>query len=285
MGPNGSDATGLGFYETGATPLFACQADQRFSYCLYVPQSYQPQGTRPLELLVLVHGTGRNPFAYRDAAAAFADEHHCLVLCPLFPCGIPEPRGTENYKFLSFKGIRFDLLLLSMIGEVGRIYRVATRRFCLFGFSGGAHFAHRFFYVHPERLRALAIDAPGVVTLLDFERDWWCGVRNFSSVFAKELNVAAMRTVAVQTIVGGDDTATWEIDVQPGWPFWMEGITASGSTRVERLASLRDSWQKAGIGVEHLVVPGVAHQLLLAPALDFFRRSLPSSPQGGDLPP
>lgn len=272
LGPNGSAATGLGFYETGATPLFACQADQRFSYCLYVPKSYRPQGP-PLKLVVFVHGTGRNPFAYRDAASAFADEHHCLILCPLFPCGIPEPRSTENYKFVSFKGIRFDLLLLSMIDEVAAIYRLDARRFDLFGFSGGAHFAHRFFYVHPERLAAVAVDAPGVVTLLDFDRDWWCGVRNFSSIFAKELNLEAMRAVAVQTIVGSEDTATWEIAVQPGWPFWMEGITASGSTRVERLAALRDSWQQAGIEVEHLIVPGAGHELLLSPALDFFGRN------------
>lgn len=272
MGPNGS-AAGLGFYETGATPLFACQADQRFSYCLYVPQRYRPEG-EPLKLVVLVHGTGRNPFAYRDAAREFADAHHCLILCPLFPCGIPDPRGTENYKFLSFKGIRFDLLLLDMIREAAAIYHLDAQRFCLFGFSGGAHFAHRFFYVHPERLAAVAVDAPGVVTLLDFDRDWWCGVRNFPSLFGKELDLEAMRTVAVQTIVGGEDTATWEIAVQPGWPFWMEGITASGSTRVERLAALRDSWQRADIAVEHRVVPGVGHELLLAPALDFFGKSM-----------
>jgi len=221
-----------------------------------------------------VHGTGRNPFAYRDAAREFADAHRCLILCPLFPCGIPDPRGTENYKFLSFKGIRFDLLLLDMIREAAAIYRLDAQRFCLFGFSGGAHFAHRFFYVHPERLAAVAVDAPGVVTLLDFDRDWWCGVRNFPSLFGKELDLEAMRTVAVQTIVGGEDTATWEIAVQPGWPFWMEGITASGSTRVERLAALRDSWQRAGIAVEHRVVPGVGHELLLAPALDFFGKGM-----------
>ena len=273
MRPNGSAATGLGFYETGATPLFACQADQRFSYCLYVPHGYQPEGA-PLKLAVFVHGTGRNPFAYRDAASKFADEHHCLVLCPLFPCGIPQPRSTENYKFVSYQGIRFDLLLLSMIDEVATIYRLDAQRFCLFGFSGGAHFAHRFFYVHPERLAAVAVDAPGVVTLLDFDRDWWCGVRNFSSVFAKELNLEAMRAVAVQTIVGAEDTTTWEIDVQPGWPFWMEGITASGSTRVERLASLRDSWLKAGIAVEHVIVPEAGHELLLSPALEFFGKSV-----------
>ncbi|MBL8265966.1 alpha/beta hydrolase [Steroidobacter sp.] len=273
MGPNGN-ASDLGFYEKGATPLFACQADQRFSYCLYVPKSYQPSDPQPLKLAVFVHGTGRNPFAYQERAAGFADEHHCLVLCPLFPCGIPDARGTENYKFVSFKGIRFDLLLLSMISEVAEIYRLDAARFCLFGFSGGAHFAHRFLYVHPERLSAVAIDAPGVVTLLDFERDWWCGVRNFSSIFGKELNLDALRKVAVQTLVGSDDTATWEIAVQPGWPFWMEGITASGKTRVERLASLGESLRKHGIDVDHCVVPGVSHELLLEPALDFFTKVL-----------
>ena len=211
---------GSAFTNRSNTPLrLSGGSEIRLLPC--VPQSYQLGDARPLELLVFVHGTGRNPFAYRDAAADFADAHHCLVLCPLFPCGIPEPRGTENYKFLSFKGIRFDLLLLSMISEVGTIYRVDTQRFCLFGFSGGAHFAHRFFYVHPERLRAVAIDAPGVVTLLDFEQDWWRGVRNFSSIFGKELDLGAMRGVAVQTIVGSEDTATWEIAVQPdglsGW--------------------------------------------------------------------
>ena len=118
-----------------------------------------------------------------------------------------------------------------------------------------------------------------MVTLLDFEQDWWCGVRNFSSIFGKELNLGAMRGVAVQTIVGSEDTATWEIAVQPGWPFWMEGITASGSTRVERLGALRDSWNKAGIDVEHLIVPGAGHQLLLSPALEFFQQSM------RDLPP
>ena len=29
----------LGYYDVGATPFFALQADQRVSYCLHVPSS------------------------------------------------------------------------------------------------------------------------------------------------------------------------------------------------------------------------------------------------------
>jgi hypothetical protein len=29
----------LGYYDVGATPFFALQADQRVSYCLHVPKS------------------------------------------------------------------------------------------------------------------------------------------------------------------------------------------------------------------------------------------------------
>ena len=34
------------------------------------------------------------------------------------------------------------------------------QRFALFGYSGGGHFVHRFFMLHPQRLWALSIGAP-----------------------------------------------------------------------------------------------------------------------------
>ena len=36
----------LGFYDVGATPFFALQADQRVSYCLYVPESLKDEKNR-----------------------------------------------------------------------------------------------------------------------------------------------------------------------------------------------------------------------------------------------
>ena len=41
--------------------------------------------------------------------------------------------------------MRFDLLLLAMVDEVERKYGIDARRFCLFGFSGGGQFVHRFY--------------------------------------------------------------------------------------------------------------------------------------------
>ena len=53
-------------YERGATPAYACRADPRFSYCLYVPPSFdaEPAGHA---LVVAMHGSGRTMEGYRDA--------------------------------------------------------------------------------------------------------------------------------------------------------------------------------------------------------------------------
>lgn len=268
----------LGYYERGATTLFASRFDQRCSYCLYVPQSYTPHGTTPLPLVVLVHGTHRSAQRYRDSFADFAESNACLVLAPLFPAGIEEPGELSNYKFIRYRDIRFDHVLLGIIDEVGETYRVDTQRFCLFGFSGGAHFAHRFAYLHPQRLRAVSIVAPGMVTVLDFEQDWWCGVRDLQAQFGIAVDLAAMRKMRVQMVVGEVDTETWEITIGPKSRFWMPRVNEPGVTRIERLQSLRRSFEQHGIAVRLDMVPGVGHDgfALLEPVRAFFAENLRS---------
>ncbi|MGE0718724.1 MAG: PHB depolymerase family esterase, partial [Alphaproteobacteria bacterium] len=210
------------FYGRGKTTVYACRADQRFSYCCYVPKAHEA-GDRRLPLLVAVHGTGRGMTAYRDAFAAFAERHGVVVLAPLFPAGITSPDDLNSYKFLRAGDLHYDAVLLAMVAEAGQRWRVDTERFALFGFSGGGHFAHRFFFLHPERLSAVSIGAPGVVTLLDFDHDFWVGVRDFEKVFGKPVDLDAMRRVAVQMVIGGNDTETWEITIRPDSPRWMPG--------------------------------------------------------------
>jgi pimeloyl-ACP methyl ester carboxylesterase len=159
-----------------------------------------------------------------------------------------------------------------MIDELSTIYRLRADRFLLHGFSGGGHFAHRFFYLHPRRLRGVSIGAPGVVTLLDEEQDWWVGVRDLEVRFGIPLDIPAMREVAVQMVIGGDDTETWEITIAPGHPRWMPGADCAGRTRLERMMALRESFERHVIAVRHDVVPGVGHEgyRLLEPVQDFF---------------
>jgi pimeloyl-ACP methyl ester carboxylesterase len=267
----------LGIYDIGATPFIALQADQRVSYCLYVPKSLRDEkDPSTWRLIAAVHGTGRTATAYRDGFAALAERTRCIVLAPLFPVGLIEPGELSNFKRLKFHDMRFDLLLLAMVDEVERKYGIDARRFCLFGFSGGGQFVQRFHCLHPERLSAVTIGAPGNVTLIDDGRDWWVGTRNLRDEFGVALDLAEMRKVRVQMIVGAEDTETWEITIKPGDRAWMEGANDAGRTRIDRLATLKANYEKHGIAVRHHVIAGLGHEgwKALQPVTEFFEQAL-----------
>jgi poly(3-hydroxybutyrate) depolymerase len=255
----------------GPTSFFASRVDQRFSYCMYVPRDYDELADDTYPLFVVVHGSLRNAEGYRDRLADWAEQQQCIVLAPLFPNSIIEPGEANNYKEIRFHDIRFDHILLGMIDEVAETYRVQNERFMLYGYSGGGQFAHRFYYLHPQRLRAVSIGAPGAVTLLDTTQPWWLGVADIEELFGVQLDLQALRSVSVQLLVGGNDTEPMEaIDSLRTMP----GSERAGATRVERLATLRDSLTENGIAVEHAVLPGLGHEnyKFLPAVTDFFTR-------------
>jgi pimeloyl-ACP methyl ester carboxylesterase len=247
-----------GAYFVGGTPFFASRHDQRIQYALYVPKDHTPDAA-PLPLVVIQHGTGRSAELYRDRWKSFAIEHRCVILAPLFPAGLVEPRELHSFKFLEYKGIRFDEELLHIVDEVGEGFNTETATFYLHGFSGGGQFAHRFFYAHPDRLAGISIGAPGRITQLDDSLPWWLGTGGFEERFGIRIDLDALRRVPVQMIVGGDDVETWEIN-NPGGPNWMDGVEKTGGTRIERLETLRANFEDNGIEARFDVVPGVAHK-------------------------
>lgn len=262
----------LSYYQLGRTAISACQADQRFSYCCYLPESYEEAGARRYPLAVLVHGSTRNADILRNQFVDFAEANQCALLAPLFPCGIEEPGEMHNYKRVLYRGIRYDLILLSMIEEAAQIYRLETSKMLMHGFSGGGQFVHRFFYLHPERLVGVSIGAPGIVTLPAPDKPWWVGTGNIETIFGHEPNLAAMREVAVQMVIGGDDIETWDVTVSPKSSNWMAGVNDAGTTRVDRLRALEAAFLTLGISVRFDVVPGVEHvgHLVHPPVKAFF---------------
>jgi poly(3-hydroxybutyrate) depolymerase len=262
----------LSYYDFGRTTAYCCQSDRRFSYCAYVPEGYAEDRTDRYRLLVAVHGSRREMVAYRDAFIGLAERRRLIVLAPLFPAGILAPDDHSSYKMLRVGAMHYDAVLFAMIAELQARYRLDADRFGLFGFSGGAQFAQRFFALHPERLSAVSIASPGVVTLLDFAHDHWVGVRDFAERFGKPLDLAAMRRVAVQMLVGAADKETWEITIKPGDPWWRPDANIAGADRPTRLEALKASFEAQGIAVRRNIVPGVAHTLpgLIPDVEDFF---------------
>jgi len=267
----------LSYYDFEFTPFFAAQVDPRFSYCLFVPHDYRENGDKQYDLIILVHGTERGPSYYRDAFSSFADAHDAIILAPLFPCNTFGGYDLDNYKFIECNGVRYDHILLSMVDEVADKYRLKDDQFLMFGFSGGGHFTHRFFYLHPERMKAASIGAPGMVTLLDDRFDFWAGTRNFEEKFGKPLNYEAMRKVAVQMVIGAEDKELWEIGMSTGDESWMDGAELTGPyNRLHKMKELKKSFEKQGITVQQDIVPEAGHstKLMVPAVLRFFHTVL-----------
>lgn len=277
--PSPEPDRGRSLYDYGATTVFAARADPRFSYCLYVPPDLGRPGPRP-ELVVAMHGTGRSFVQYRDAFAGFARWNGCVVLAPLFPVGVLGDGNRHGFKYLEEGDIRYDAVLLAMVTEVEERYGLSFGRFALFGYSGGAQFAHRFLYLHSDRLWAVSVGAPGSVTLPDASRPWWVGVQDLEARFGVPFDPAAVARVPIQVVVGEADLETWEITHREGGAHWMPGANDAGRTRPERARALARALEALGCTVRLNMVPNMAHdgakavdtvQAFLAEILDGLR--------------
>ncbi|AOF92712.1 hydrolase [Sinorhizobium sp. RAC02] len=258
LGTGDANARAKAIYDYGQTAIFASKVDPRLHMLLYVPPT--AVDGRKIDLLVAVHGTGRtSAIDFRDGFAEFGLYNDCAILCPIFPVGVLGDDARSGYKFIEEGDIRYDHVVLAMVEEVAVKYGQDWSTFAMFGFSGGGHFTHRFAILHPEKLWAASIGAPGSVTLLDPTRDWWIGIRDLETRFGKPFQPQELAKVPVQMVVGGADLETWEITHKPGGRYYMEGANDAGATRPERLAALANSFRDAGVDVTFNSVPGVSH--------------------------
>lgn len=245
-------------------PMQASQIDPRFHYMVYAPRSYDEHNTKEYSLVVLVHGTERGAFRYIAENAKFADDNDVILLAPMFPANTHGGKDLENYKLIDYKGTRYDLVLLSMVDEVSSKYRIKNNKFSMFGFSGGGHFTHRFFYLHPHRLNAISIGAPGMVTFIDDTANWWVGTKDLYRKFNTHLNLNAMRKVKVHMVIGENDTDAWNAKIEHSSPFRMGDepratYHSGGKNRQDKMRSLKKNFEDNGITVNMEIVPKAGH--------------------------
>jgi len=229
--------------------LWSCPSDPRFCYWAYVPAAYQNEKDPHYQLMVIVHGTGCATENYINYAMKWADKNHVAILAPMFPSGLVGHDNFNSYKLVSDAGIRYDQILLSEVEDMKVRYPgVKTDKFFLFGHSGGGQFSERFTLVHPERVKAVNIGAPGRPTFINYDEDYFWGIRDFKKQFDKEFDIAAFREVPVIIVIGEKDTK-------------FIGESPYGISRMERMHSLQKNFLDNGVkSVELEVIPGIAHE-------------------------
>ncbi len=216
--------------------------------------------------LIVIHGSDFKHEVVCRYFAALAEETGCLVLAPLFaPSGAvnPDPNG---FKFLSSSHAAYDRVLLNMVNVAGEKFGCARERFFLFGFSGGAQFAHRFLYALSHAAACGETSPrPGMVTVIDPGRPAWVGTQGLGGLCGNDFDLQEVRRVTVQLLVGSKD-------VEPHVA-GQESFNYAGVDPVERLHTLQVNYQLHGIRVSHQEVAGTGHAFepLPAAAVPFLR--------------
>ncbi|SFJ94936.1 alpha/beta hydrolase [Amycolatopsis sacchari] len=249
---------------TKRSPFFVAPRDPRCSYSVYVPTSWTPDSELPV--LVAVHGTGRSVGELREGFIPFAEEHGVIVVVPLFPVGLNGPDDVDNYKTIDSGGVRFDLVVLDILEEVRHRWHARTDRVLLCGHSGGGQFANRFLFLHPDRVIAVAVGAPGSVTVLDEALDWPEGIADTERRFGIPVDPAAVARIPVLLVVGSEDDGRAD----------LAAMGRAGRSRPEELSRLRESLAQHGSPVRMVVVPGVGHSApgTRAPVVEFLTTQL-----------
>ncbi len=108
--------------------------------------------------VVLVHGLNGTAHRTIDRTLAHLDRHLKVNTLLIFPT------YTPPYQFVT-GGL--DRELLSEIGTFTRQKSDYHQKMCLYGFSAGAQFVHRFTYAHPDRVACCAALSAGSWTFPD----------------------------------------------------------------------------------------------------------------------
>ena len=142
---------------------------------------------RSLAPLVAIHGVGRD--AKNQAALNMnrAVAQGRLVIAPLF-----DEKSWPGYQRIASRGRRPDLALLNLLETVAFVWGVNTCKVSMFGYSGGAQFAHRFAMLHPHRVDRLTACSAGWYTWPD------------AQLFPRGLGTAQSRRLSLGAIAAGN---------------------------------------------------------------------------------
>ena len=273
-----------------------------WAYYLSVPDSVRPlaEEGQTIHILVEPNNTGyaSDDQEVHDSAAMtlaegrayFAQQLEVPLLIPTFPRPATEwnlyihalDRNTMSSNVTEWK--RIDLQLISMVDDASeRLYEagIATYgRILMMGYSASGMFVNRFVVMHPDRVQAAAIGAPGgwpIATVGQWEGislRYPIGVADIEQLTGTEFDMEELRALPLYFYLGDMDTND-SVPYSNGWdPEDQELIFEYfGETPVERWPIAEQIYESAGCNTQFVLYPGVGHEItptMLADIRSFF---------------
>lgn len=166
-----------------------------------VPECFIANPRPGQDVLVVVHGISRNAAEIAMRFATHPAFAQTTIIAPLFT-----KAGFGQYQQLQASGADqtpADVALLRLLEALTAEYGIATDRFGLFGFSGGAQMAHRFAMFHPHRVARLCVVSAGWYSLPRADLRWPYGIGDAAG---EPLVGPEFLDIPTTVIVGNRDT-------------------------------------------------------------------------------
>lgn len=224
------------------------------SYYMYVPSS----GGAGAPLFVVVHGISRNAEAQALAFPQLCERFGVVMAVPVF--GV----DARDYQRLgrSGRGPRADAALDAVVEEVAIRTGCKASSFHLFGFSGGAQFAHRYALAHPHRVTRVVVVGSGWYTFPNPRARFPYGIRRSPELPGVRFDPEEFLRVPITVMVGEKDTETSGLRNTP------RVNRQQGRTRVERarrwVEAMREAAQIRGLEPQVTIetIPDGQHDFL-----------------------
>lgn len=199
----------------------ALAAEPEHSYFVYVPDAH----VAGAPMLVCVHGLSRNAHEIMRTFMPLCASHGVALLAPVFG---GEHYGDYQRLGRTGRGRRADRFLNHCVQEAAALAGADPQRFYLFGFSGGAQFAHRYLMAEPQRVIAAVIATAGWYTFPDSRHRYPYGIGRSRKLPGVRFNPEEFLHVPVTVLVGTRDVGSAHLRNTPRLD------AQQGVTRLER---------------------------------------------------
>jgi S-formylglutathione hydrolase FrmB len=217
---------------------------------LYIPPSLDP--SRPVQLLVVLHGQGGTGPAIVERLRPCADEHGWVMVAPTM--AYRDYMDAEQVRLDGQQNIPSVHSLLQQVRQQQMSDMPFQDRLLVYGFSRGGQMAHRLAMFYPDEIEAVATVSAGSYTLprSSLELTFPYGVADLVTYRGDEFDAERFVRIPFWVGVGGADTIAAE--TARAWDRF------EGSTRVDRARHFADALTQLGSQVSLNIFGGIGHE-------------------------